>query len=586
MIGHHVTNRCKNVMRLNSITNFFDRNSLICLKIFVVVILLLYLSPYVLLGENNHWLIWDNLDSNFVWLDLIANHETLFGSNTEIISQPLGGVPRGVFSSEFEILVWLFKIFGANWGYVINRIIITAVAFSGMYLLLRRHVIAQDDGFISIGVALCFSTLPFWPSAGLAIAGLPLILYCILDVRVGRKFSPVWVFVIIYPFYSSLVFSGLFFLIAVSILAAYDVWVLKKIPPWIYVIFVIASLYALVNYRLIIDFLIGSEFVSHRASWPLGEPKSLRQGAGKMMQIFAHGHPHANSMHRELILPLALLSSLLMMRDDFGSQVRKWFFLSLTSAVLIALWFGFLKVEPFIHFDNLVSDLIPGLNISRFYVLSPALWMVVFGTVLFVLIQKSSTFRSVAFVAILLQVGLNLRAHESVVAYDEPTVGEFFAREQFAEIKRHIDEPVESYRVGSVGIHPSISIYNGFYTVDGYLASYPIEYKDAFKKIIQFELEKDPNLLRYYENWGSRAYLFSANIGKDINKIGQARSRNPDLFRRANLNYDWTEFWKIGGRFLLSAVPLDVSGQPNLRFEKLFRDNESAWDIYLYKVIP
>ena len=41
---------------------------------------------------------------------------------------------------------------------------------------------------------------------------------------------------------------------------------------------------------------------------------------------------------------------------------------------------------------------------------------------------------------------------------------------------------------------------------------------------------------------------------------------------------------EMGGEYILSAVEIKNYNDISLSFEKLFYDNNSAWDIYLYKI--
>ena len=69
--------------------------------------------------------------------------------------------------------------------------------------------------------------------------------------------------------------------------------------------------------------------------------------------------------------------------------------------------------------------------------------------------------------------------------------------------------PVEDYRVASIGIHPAIAQYNGFYTLDTYNNFYPLSYKHEFRKIIEKELEKNKKIRNYFDAWGGRCYFFT-----------------------------------------------------------------------------
>ena len=144
-------------------------------------------------------------------------------------------------------------------------------------------------------------------------------------------------------------------------------------------------------------------------------------------------------------------------------------------------------------------------------------------------------------------------------------------------MKNHIGKPLSDYRVVSLGIHPSIAQYNGFYTLDGYLADYPLEYKHRFRKIIAAELALNAKHRAYFDNWGSRAYILPReNIGY-LNKQG-----NTDVLKHLDLDVD--AFKEMGGDYILSSVRIEPTGNPQYELMRQFSDRDSAWDIYLYKV--
>ena len=51
-------------------------------------------------------------------------------------------------------------------------------------------------------------------------------------------------------------------------------------------------------------------------------------------------------------------------------------------------------------------------------------------------------------------------------------------------------------------MHPAITRYKNFYTLDGYSSFYPNTYHKEFREIIQFELRKNEMLREYYESVG------------------------------------------------------------------------------------
>jgi hypothetical protein len=116
--------------------------------------------------------------------------------------------------------------------------------------------------------------------------------------------------------------------------------------------------------------------------------------------------------------------------------------------------------------------------------------------------------------------------------------------------------------------------------VDGYWANYSLSYKHAFRRVIAGELDKDPALKKYFDEWGSRVYLFNSEIG--VNTLMLAGNQT----KLRQLDYDWTSFVELGGQYVLSAVEIDTLDNPRLALERKFQSSSSAWDVYLYRVIP
>ena len=69
------------------------------------------------------------------------------------------------------------------------------------------------------------------------------------------------------------------------------------------------------------------------------------------------------------------------------------------------------------------------------------------------------------------------------------TYKEFYSEELFDEIEKYIEKDKQSYKVVSIGIHPSIADIM-VYTLDGYLTNYDLDYKHQFREIISPELKK------------------------------------------------------------------------------------------------
>ncbi|MEO1163639.1 MAG: DUF6044 family protein, partial [Chloroflexota bacterium] len=224
---------------------------------------------------------------------------------------------------------------------------------------------------------------------------------------------------------------------------------------------------------------------------------------------------------------------------------------------------------------SIVISVFP-INLGRFHVLHPMLWSIMFALSLVWMVRYIRAPQSYIAIFISLQliyVGFN---HELVQNLNQPSYEAFFAEEQFAQISDFIDQPLDSYYVVTIGFHPSVALYNGFYTLNAYVSNYPLAYKNQFREIISGELDKNPELQSYFDNWGSRAYIFVDELGNDSTLYRGNGIRIEDL----DLNLDVLH--EMGGRYILSAVEINTETNPEYQLLEYFQHPDSAWEIYLY----
>ena len=115
-------------------------------------------------------------------------------------------------------------------------------------------------------------------------------------------------------------------------------------------------------------------------------------------------------------------------------------------------------------------------------------WFILFAVVLSWSASRIKYSKVYIFSLLTLQLVYVVKHHEILINRTKPTFKEFYSEASFMKIKDLIDRPVDSYKVISVGLHPAVAQYNGFNTLDGYFANYPLEYKHEFRKIIENEL--------------------------------------------------------------------------------------------------
>lgn len=537
----------------------------------------LFLSPYFILGENAHIRVHDNLDSNLAWYKVLAESGQLTGSAVSEIPQVINGLPRNALGTEFSLIVWLYYWLPTITAYGLSQAITRFTAFLGMYLLLKKHFI-QDErwSIIRIGTALAFALTPFWPSGMLSTLGMPLALCAFLNIRMGeRKWTNYFVLTLL-PFYSSIVLGFFFFLSAMGVFWLSDV-IRGKGWNWRFftAIAYMTVVYFATDYRLVYSFLFDDEPNSR------DEYFHARLTFGHSVRLtfknFIMGHHHAHTIHTLIILPVIVIVFFLLWKNKAWKLEKPFVFLFGLNFILsawYAFWFykGWLPLTERYHF-------LDTFNFARYHFLRPLILYILFALGLKILWNHGRQWR----IAIPWLVGAQLIllgfTNEEIVYKNKPSVMEFYAENQFQAIKAHINKPVESYRVASIGLHPAIAQYNGFYTLDTYNNFYPLSYKYQFREIIEKELQKNKRIRIYFDEWGGRCYLFTDELGKHymFKKTSKKRIKNLEL----NLE----PFKQMGGKYIFSAVPIDNAEENGLKLDKAFNSKSSAWKIYLYEVL-
>ncbi|MGG3924175.1 DUF6044 family protein, partial [Geobacillus thermodenitrificans] len=221
-------------------------------------VIALYVSPLFILGENAHIRVHDNLDSNIAWYKVLAESGQITGPLDAKIPQIANGeLSRNALGSELTGIVWLHALFPTMIAYALSQTITRVVAFVGMYLLLKTHILPERRWMaVRIGVALAFSLTLFWPSGMLSTLGIPLALWAFLNIRKGERSWKNYAVLTLLPLYSSFVLGFFFFLAAMGALWLLDVlrgkgWNIRFFASIAYM----TLLYLLVEYRLVYSFL-------------------------------------------------------------------------------------------------------------------------------------------------------------------------------------------------------------------------------------------------------------------------------------------------------------------------------------------
>ena len=543
--------------------------------LFSLFVLIAYLSIFLIFGENTYVLLFDNLDSYVVWNKTLIESGMLFEGNLKDVPL-MQGASRVSLGNEFNIMIWLNIIFEPYAAYVSNQILLRLTAFIGFILLLSKYVLSREMTQYSYTIALLFSLLPFYPNLGIGIAGLPLITYVFLNLRDQTAKKTDWFILIIFPFYSSLQHSMLFYIIFLGLVFIYDLINKNKIKDFFIGATIFSSLFIIINYRLFDIYFFTPEFISHRVD-RVDDSISFFRSVLSSGKHFVLGQYHAHSIHT-VFLPFVLI---IFLKNIITKKIDKIFVVLCILNGFLSLIYGFWHWEGFALIKE-NNTWVNSLNFSRFSYLAPFIWYILLALSIRYYLENSIYKYKNLFLSLLLFFTLITIIFKSDFMNEyrtnKITYKEFYSELLFKKIDVFIGKDKSEYKVASIGIHPAIARYNGFSTLDGYLPIYSKEYKYKFREIIKPELDKSPNYhKKYFDEWGSRYYILSSELGRNwVNK----KNNNSDI----NIDLNTMAMYNLGGRYILSANRILNSNQNNLQLIQSFEEKGSPWKVYLYEI--
>ena len=593
------------------------------LILFSVTILLLYLFPLYYFGEDCRLQVYDNLDIVFPILKVLTSSGMIFAPSDTIIPNIMGGLPRLVYGTELNGYVWLFYYFPPLVAFTINETLMHGFALFSMIILLSRYFVPKDHRYRVLMiylVSLMFAILPFYTGAGLSVPLVPLALYGFLNIKNGHSKWVDWLIIILIPFYSSLILVYFFFLLVMMGLLLLDSYQNRKFNIHLFwALFVMSFTFIVVEYRMFYDMFVGHLFVSQRTEFSILQNHTLWETYKAAHGDFLNGSVDMDTRASAIVLPFMLLSLML----TLVKKRLSWYLSILTimlfftlvynmgilqqvtgnkyampilvvisivlfvikkeyrifyAFVLLQIFFVYWYALWFYQGTGALAEYIPILkefNFARIGMLLPLWWAIitVYGMLI---VSKILRFSPLVFIGmIIFQIAMGLSAREFGISKSPLSYKSYYAEDLFAKIKLYIGADVSTYRVGSLSLEPAVAIYNGFYTIDGYITSYPLDYKHQFQKIIQKSLSENKESRELFVGWGSKCYLFDGN--------------ESSLFIHSNvtikkLQMDMNAFYELGGRYLLSAHKIEQSQMKNLIFLNKFEDKNTFWTIYLYQI--
>lgn len=561
--------------------------SLISPLFWAVAALLALSLVYAARSGATYILIEDNLDTELTvpWL-LTRHHVALNYDSATQVPALMNGIPRNALRPGLNVTVGLFAFLDPLPAYLLNQLLVRLVGLVGMYVLLRKYGLPQPGNRgVAAALALAWAVLPAFSMFGITVLGQPWVVLAFLRLRQGGAPWYYWLPPLIFPLWSNLVLGGAFVAAGVGVGLVWEAWRTRRVP-WaaLMALALMAGLYLVVEYPLV-NALLNRQFVPHRLEFDFSRlsPSGVRAGLTSSLLYFFVGQYHASLFLRLApLLALGLALGLLPARQrrQLGRQAG-WVLVLLA---VLAVFCGF--------YPQLVVGLhqwLPPLrafNLSRFHFLTPLLW---FGVLVLGLRYLPPGRARWALVGLQLLVGLgmngewtaNLRRVAGAARPEEPTYAAYVAPALFAQVQQAItdrtgQEPSQ-YRVACLGLPPAIAALNGFYTLDAYLNNYPLTYKHQFRPLIAGELAKDEALRSYYDAWGSRCYLYSAELGKNF-RVAALPERVVEHWA-----FDAEAFRRLGGRYVLSAARLARPAESGLLPLGAYTTPGAYWRIWVYQ---
>lgn len=557
--------------------------------------------PYVLLGRDAVFTYHDQLDGELIAYLLQARH--LFRG--DILPEFLGGVSKTALIPPAPLCVLLFLPGDGYLGLMLMSLTVRVFGYVGMYLLCRDVV---KEPPIAAVTGILYACVPFLPVYGLSEFGIPMLFWCILQIRNGRRLFPAYCYVAFYTLCSSLVLVGFGLLGMGGLMLVWVIWQMRRqvrshrdcdqkcfgrlAAAWLLML----GLYVAENFRLLWQ-LLGNGAVSHKTEYVLNATPFLES----LIRGLLEGGQYSQANHAWLlavtvVTVVAVICGKRIGKDGDLLKVIGFCFVWNTVFVLTAaVW----KSSFGVGIRSSLSAL-GAFQLDRLLWIAPCLWYLAGACGIALAwrflrgrIRKISTW----FCGLLVTAAVCITGVQNLLSGDlrfniqklrNPDYSMLSFRDYYAiGVMEQVEaflldetgQKQDMYRVVSLGIDPAAALYHGFYCLDGYSNNYPVEYKHAFRRVLEPELEKSDYLKEVYDGWGNRCYLLSSESPNYY-----TIEKNGFYFQDYRLNTQALQ--ELGGDYLLSAAYILNAEDQDLFLmrEVPFETENSYYRIFLYKI--
>lgn len=574
--------------------------------------------PNLILGGDCIFTYHDQLDGEMIAYILQAKN--LFRGDT--LPEFMGGMSKTALTVPAPACVLLFL--GGNYfaALLIMQLTGRLAGFVGMYLLAGK---TTDACWMKAGVGLLYAFLPFLPVYGLSQYGIPLAFWCVLEIREKKHLPLAYGYIALFALNSSLVLVGFGLLGMGMVFLFWEMWLwkgvkgkkdrfLRLLAAWIELL----GIYLLENVRLLSQILgPGRGTVSHKSEYRLAaEPF----GEAFLRNLLKGGQ--YSEAYQELLIPavLTMVSVCVLVFLTLGKMGKKqlsraeelqkkeiagnlkWLGSCLGWNILWAFLAAFWTSGAGVALRSLLGA-VGAFQLDRVLWISPCLWYLAAaaGTECLRKLwngKPSKLLRYLTGICLTVLGGIaGITGVRILLAGDvksnvqklrNPDYGmlsynEYYAVGVMEQVKDFLTDQTkksqDEYRVVSLGIDPAAALYHGFYCLDGYSNNYSLEYKHSFRRIIAPELERSEYLQTYFDEWGNRCYLFSAECPGYY-----TIEKNGFSFQQYQTNTE--ALLEMGCDYLFSAACIQNASEQGLRLmnEVPFETENSYYCIYVYEI--
>ena len=574
-------------------------------EIWGMIAMSMYFLVYLGFGSDSYQEIHDVLDYYVGILKAAELSGDLWNLDPNSkIKSILGGLPRYCFHHNLDMLMVLFSALPAFVAYSINLIAVHLIGYFGMNLILRDYVMKGSSVWARVWISFLFAVLPLYPMLGLTLAGVPMLAYVAFNTYFNK--GKTWInysLLLLFTFYSSFVYIGVFACILAFFAFIVLCYLRKKIDyNSLFFLLTMSISYLIFNYFLLFQMFFAHEFVSHRELW-IVNGYNIKVVLWAISDILFNGHYHAASFHGFiliLVLPIAIFIAL--KRNQFREKTV--FFVLVFFTIVIAVFYGFWQWAPVVEFKKEIK-ILKIFRWDRFYFLYPSLWYLILAFCITIILESKKKIQKLVnrFVFTLLSVQtLFMLSHDKILMQNFLNITEqivplskdlklnvlgadyfsmyenktntyngYFQTKAMLELQSLIDLPLSSYRVAGIGVAPSILQYNGFYTIDGYMTSYPLAYKNKILEICEKEQAKSPELMKGFVNWGSKCYLFVADA-----------ARREKSIHSIDLNIQ--KLLELNCRFIITRLRIDENANSSFKLINYVDSDINQQRFYLYSI--